>query len=192
MPLSPGALAILSVMAAKRRNDWIFAGQARGRPISAGALEMLLRRLDMKSLMTVHRDKKPFRDWAGDATTFPREVIEQALAHRVGDSTPSSPTGAPMHSTERRKLMDAWDRYCSTSSAPKVVAFHGRAEQPPPTGEQMIDALRAHYCGVYARSGDIGSLQRHVSKMLRRDCGPDETSPAGRNHRRDGASFRAS
>ena len=49
-----------------------------------------------------------------------------------------------------------------------------RAEQPPPTGEQMIDALRARQLRFYARSGDIGSFQRHVSKMLRRDCGPDE------------------
>ena len=39
----------------------------------------------MKSLMTVHGTRSSFRDWAGDATTFPREVIEQALAHRVGD-----------------------------------------------------------------------------------------------------------
>ena len=29
-------------------------------------------------------------------------------------------------------------------------------------------------CRVYARGGDIGSFQRHVSEMLRRDRGPHE------------------
>ena len=51
----------------------------------------------MKPPTTVHGTRNSFRDWAGDATTFPREVIEQALARRVGDGT-SSPTGVATHS----------------------------------------------------------------------------------------------
>ena len=35
----------------------------------------------------------PFRDWAGDRTTFAREVVEAALAHAVG-TRPRPPTGA--------------------------------------------------------------------------------------------------
>ena len=31
--------------------------------------------------------RSAFRDWAGDLTTFSREIAEQALAHRVGDPT---------------------------------------------------------------------------------------------------------
>ena len=47
---------------------------------------MLMRRMGV-SAFTVHGFRSAFRDWAGDETSFPRDVAEQALAHRVGDAT---------------------------------------------------------------------------------------------------------
>ena len=35
--------------------------------------------------VTVHGFRSSFRDWAGDCTAYPREVIEAALCHEVGD-----------------------------------------------------------------------------------------------------------
>ncbi len=35
--------------------------------------------------MTVHGFRSTFRDWAGNVSSFPREVTETALAHVIGD-----------------------------------------------------------------------------------------------------------
>lgn len=45
---------------------------------------MLLRRLD-RADVTTHGFRSTFRDWAEDETHHPREVIEAALAHSVGN-----------------------------------------------------------------------------------------------------------
>ena len=37
--------------------------------------------------VTIHGFRSSFRDWCGDATHFPREVAEAALAHATGDET---------------------------------------------------------------------------------------------------------
>lgn len=50
------------------------------------ALLMLIRRMELTDI-TVHGFRSSFRDWCGDATTFPREVAGAALAHKVGDET---------------------------------------------------------------------------------------------------------
>jgi len=36
---------------------------------------------------TVHGFRSAFRDWCGEATSFPRELAEAALAHVAGDAT---------------------------------------------------------------------------------------------------------
>ena len=124
VPLSPAALAVLDVMAAERRSgsDWVFPGQARGRPITSGAVEMLLRRLGMKSVMTVHGLRSTFRDWCGDATDFARETAEQALGHVVGSAVERAYRRGDALD-KRRKLMDAWAHYCCAGSNAKVVSI---------------------------------------------------------------------
>ncbi len=111
-------------MAAERRSgsDWVFPGQARGRPITAGAVEMLLRRLDMKSVMTVHGLRSTFRDWCGDATNFARETAEQALGHVVGSAVERAYRRGDALD-KRRRLMDAWAHYCCAGSNAKVVSI---------------------------------------------------------------------
>ena len=86
----------------------VFPGQARGAALSGMSLAMLLRR--MKVTTTVHGFRSSFRDWAGEASTFPREVAEAALAHTVGDATERAyRRGDALE--KRRKLMDAWAGY---------------------------------------------------------------------------------
>jgi integrase len=45
------------------------------------ALLMLLRRLGVN--VTAHGFRSSFRDWAAEATNYPREVAEMALAHVI-------------------------------------------------------------------------------------------------------------
>ncbi len=48
------------------------------------AMSMLLRRMD-RDAITVHGFRSTFRDWAGESTSFPREVVEHAMAHQLAD-----------------------------------------------------------------------------------------------------------
>jgi integrase len=60
---------------------------------------------------TVHGFRSSFRDWAGERTSFPREVAEVALSHKVGDDTERAyRRGDALE--KRRKLMDAWANFC--------------------------------------------------------------------------------
>ncbi|MGO8614711.1 tyrosine-type recombinase/integrase [Rhizobium leguminosarum] len=117
VPLSPRAMEILKVMASAREegNEFIFPGRRHrravdgkksGRPISAASMEMLLRRMEMKNVATIHGFRSSFRDWAGDETHFPREVAEAALAHTIQGVEAAYRRATALE--KRRKLMEAW------------------------------------------------------------------------------------
>jgi integrase len=84
------------------------------------AFEMLMRR--MKVEVTAHGFRSSFRDWAGEVSSFPREVAEAALAHTVGDATERAYRRGDALA-KRRTLMDAWAAYCARALTPNVVAL---------------------------------------------------------------------
>jgi integrase len=49
-------------------------------------MAVMLRRMKRGDL-TAHGFRSTFRDWAAEATTYPRELLEKALGHTVGDET---------------------------------------------------------------------------------------------------------
>jgi len=65
---------------------------------------------------TAHGFRSSFRDWAGDSTAFPRDVVEAALAHAIENKTEAAYRRSDALE-KRRKLMAAWAAYCA--SAPK-------------------------------------------------------------------------
>jgi integrase len=79
VPLSPRAVAILRQLDKLKTGDFVFAGQTRNKPLSNMAMEMVLRRMKIEGA-TVHGFRSSFRDWAGNVSNFPREVVETALA----------------------------------------------------------------------------------------------------------------
>jgi integrase len=111
VPLSDRALAIIAEMGDIRSSDYLFPGRSGGKPLSNMALLTLLKkRMDLR--VTAHGFRSSFRDWAGDATSFPREVCEQALGHLVGGVEGAYRRGDALG--KRRKLMDAWAAYCKS------------------------------------------------------------------------------
>jgi integrase len=116
VPLTSRALAILERMAGIRTGDLVFAGQRRRRPLSGAALAALV------PGATVHGFRSSFRDWAGEETSFPREIAEQALAHATGDATERAyRRGDALE--KRRALMEAWASFCEPSTGGNVVAL---------------------------------------------------------------------
>ena len=90
VPLSGRSLEILERLAEAKSSDFVFAGQRAEKPLSNMAFAMLLRRMGLGDV-TVHGMRSCFRTWAAEATTFPRELIEQCLAHVVYNATEGRP-----------------------------------------------------------------------------------------------------
>ena len=126
VPLSDRAVEIVTNLPrVAGTEEYVFPGARHGRPLSNMAMLELLR--GMRPGLTVHGFRSAFRDWAGDRTTFARDVIEAALAHVVGDKVEA----AYRRSTaleKRRRLMAAWASFCRSPGGEqgKITAI-GRA-----------------------------------------------------------------
>ena len=81
-----------------------------GTAFSDMAFTALLKRMDRDEI-TTHGFRSSFRDWAADETDHPREVIEAALSHLVGDETERAYRRGDALA-KRRHLMDDWAAFC--------------------------------------------------------------------------------
>jgi integrase len=115
VPLTARAISILKQLNETKLSDFVFPGQKPGKPLSNMAMEMVLRRMKIENA-TVHGFRSSFRDWAGNESSYPREVAEAALAHVVGDQTEQAyRRGDALE--KRRKLMEEWASYCDGKSS---------------------------------------------------------------------------
>jgi integrase len=108
IPLVPRTTQILKEMQ-QYQGQHVFPG-TKGGGLGESAFRKLLASLGHD--VTVHGFRSSFRDWAGEATNFPREVCEAALAHATGDRVEQAyRRGDALE--KRRRLMEAWASYCS-------------------------------------------------------------------------------
>ena len=87
------------------------------------ALEMVMRRADQD--FTVHGFRSAFRDWAGECTSFAREVAEAALSHLIGDAVERAYRRGDALD-KRRDLMSAWASFLDVRSPGRVVNLSHR------------------------------------------------------------------
>lgn len=83
VPLSKACLAILAELEQQAETDFVFAPPGRSNHVSEAAIRKLMAGKG-SSAYTIHGFRSSFRDWAGNATSFPRELAEEALAHQLG------------------------------------------------------------------------------------------------------------
>ncbi len=142
VPLTASAIAIVERMRGARRNEWVFRSDVKGGPLSDMALTETIRRMnDAREKAELprwtdpkqgNRDVVPhgfrstFRDWVGEETSFPESLAEAALAHAKGDKVEAAYKRGTMFE-KRRRLMDAWAKYCASAPADrdKVVPLRG-------------------------------------------------------------------
>jgi integrase len=85
-------------------------------PVSDVSLAKCIRR-HTSVPATTHGMRSTFRDWCGDCTSFPRDLAEMALAHKVGDETELAYRRATALA-KRRELMNAWADFLGRDTAP--------------------------------------------------------------------------
>ena len=89
------------------RSPFVFASQG-GKPFSITRLPRLLQNLKITAVP--HGFRSSFRDWAAEETNHPREVVEAALAHVVGNRTEAAYARSDLFE-RRRRVMDDWATY---------------------------------------------------------------------------------
>lgn len=82
VPLSAPAIKLLKTLHEHPISEYVFP-RTEQKPLSDMAMLMLLRRMKLTDI-TVHGFRSSFRDWCGDATTFPREVAEAGRQDQAG------------------------------------------------------------------------------------------------------------
>ncbi len=125
VPLSDVAIKLLNALPRIGGTDLLFPGPT-GKPLSDVAVSKLCGELSDKRCVP-HGWRSTFRDWAGDATSYPREVAEAALAHVVGGVEGAYRRGDAVE--RRRPLMTDWAAFLARSvrsDAPNVTPLHGQ------------------------------------------------------------------
>ena len=109
VPLCGRALEILEAARALREgaSPLVFT-HGQGKPLHDSMLRRLLRELGVAAVP--HGFRSSFRDWAGEETDHPREVIEAALAHVVRNRVEAAYARSDLFE-RRRVLMNDWARY---------------------------------------------------------------------------------
>lgn len=129
VPLSPRAVEIVQALL-QTDAPYLFPGGKKGDPLSSAAMLEAIKRMDLKSIegggegwrddkgrrVVPHGFRSTFRDWAGECSNFPREVIENALAHQLKDKAEAAyARGTQL--AKRKTLMESWAAYCSKPSS---------------------------------------------------------------------------
>jgi integrase len=121
VPLSTSAMALLKSI--PRNGEFVFTigGQA---PINSSSMRKLLELMGRKDI-TPHGFRSTFRDWAGETTAFPHEVMEMALAHTISNQVEKAYRRGDLFE-KRARLMDEWAKFCERPQVTgEVVGIRG-------------------------------------------------------------------
>lgn len=121
IPLSEAAIDLLRGLPLFKETDLLFPG-SNNKPFSDATLNAVIRRMQGAALKVggsgyidpssnrvavPHGFRSSFRDWAGETTAFPREVIEHALAHQLKNKAEAAYARGTLFE-KRRSLMESW------------------------------------------------------------------------------------
>jgi integrase len=126
IPLSDAAMRLLHALSPKQQqpNGHVFCTHG-DKPLSNMTLTMLMRRMsdagdgappcyadeETGEVAVPHGLRSSFRDWCGDATAYPREHAEAAMAHKVGSKVEAAYRRGFALEIHRCMLQD-WANFC--------------------------------------------------------------------------------
>lgn len=109
VPLTDNAVRLMERLPRFKGSPYVFPA-ARGGPLSDMAISAVCKRMEIAAVP--HGFRSTFRDWAAEATNFPREVCEMALAHTIESKVEAAYRRGDLFQ-KRRKLMEAWAEFCN-------------------------------------------------------------------------------
>ena len=127
VPLSAAALAVLEKAKVELTGgEFVFTGSKRAALSNMTCLATLKRM--GRSDLTVHGFRSTFRDWVSESTSYPRDVVEAALAHVRGDKTEAAYFRSDLFD-KRRRMMAEWATFVERVEVPadNVVAMRAGA-----------------------------------------------------------------
>jgi integrase len=108
VPLCDRAIEIISLQ--RHNYKFVFPGVKLDASLSNMAMLEMLRGM-VGIGFTVHGFRSAFMDWAHEVTSYPKEMMDIALAHTVSDKVEAAYRRGDMFD-KRRQLMTDWQRYC--------------------------------------------------------------------------------
>jgi integrase len=105
VPLCDAAIVLLRGL--ERSGDLVFPNP-KGKPLSDMALTAVMRRMELDAVP--HGLRSSFRDWCGERTNYPRDVVEQALAHGLESKTEAAYYRSDLFQ-KRIRLMRDWGAF---------------------------------------------------------------------------------
>jgi integrase len=132
IPLPKDAIKLLRSLPRSGVGPHVFPGHIYGKPISNMAMIQLMRRLGYgnggkRGPYVPHGFRSSFRDWAGETSNFPSDVIEMALAHTIQNKVEAAYRRGDLF-LKRRRLMDEWNAHLISVST--TVAMDQSAYSP--------------------------------------------------------------
>lgn len=114
VPLSDTAFELIRNLPRLQGSNLLFPSAKPNTAMSDMTLTAILRRMGRTDI-TVHGFRSTFRDWAAEATNYPRDLAEMALAHTIENKVEAAYRRGDM--LQRRSLMmNEWANYCSKAS----------------------------------------------------------------------------
>ena len=111
VPLTDAAIKILKQMVGLHP-EWVFPGLRKNKPLSVSAMQNLLVKMHRNDV-TVHGFRSSFRVWVAEETSYPREVAEIALAHKLAEVEAAYQRSDLLE--RRRDLMQDWADWCTNA-----------------------------------------------------------------------------
>ena len=118
VPLSQAAVELLKTIERDAKQDLVFPSPRKGGVLSDMSMLELMRRHDLDA--TPHGFRSTFRDWAGEHTSYPRELAEVALAHIKGDATEAAYWRSDVLE-KRRRMMADWAAFINHVDGPSEL-----------------------------------------------------------------------
>ena len=109
VPLSEAAIRLLRARPGGKPEDLLFASSRNGRPLSDMAMTATVRRMHVDAVPH-GLARATFKTWATECTSFPREVIEMALAHTIENKTEEAYWRGDLFD-KRARAMRAWAEF---------------------------------------------------------------------------------
>jgi integrase len=123
VPLMGRALTIARELTVGRSPDAPVFGDRKPvghNAISKSVLPKLLQAIGHEAPVVTHGFRSCLKDWCHETTSFPHEVVEQALGHRIKSTVERSYRRGDLFE-RRRALMATWDRFCNGEAGAEVI-----------------------------------------------------------------------